>query len=201
MPAVARRHRIAWPAQRWGPASSWASRSAPSSPYKAAFPNIYRAAECVRDGNSTNRWPTLRKTHQYPTAAWLVKTLHVSAPPRFRTLIVRRRYQATKGPKSSCAIFKSDSERRQMLEAAVWRPPKSCSRIWPEAVRLKRPLEFWRRASPSYEIVVYFRRRAAETPMATRRFWRGRSTTISARSGGCRGFARRVLIRTRLPGG
>ena len=48
-----------------------------------------------------------------------------------------------------------------MLALAASSPPKNCSRILPEAVRLNRPLDLAPGIS-EYEIVDYFRARAAE---------------------------------------
>ncbi|HUI56948.1 MAG TPA: aminomethyl-transferring glycine dehydrogenase subunit GcvPA [Bryobacteraceae bacterium] len=56
---------------------------------------------------------------------------------------------------------KSDSERRQMLEACGVSSPEELFSHLPEAVRLKRPLELAPGIS-EYEIVQYFRDRAAE---------------------------------------
>ena len=55
---------------------------------------------------------------------------------------------------------KSDSERRQMLEACGVSSPEELFTHLPEAVRLNRPLALDPGIS-EYEIVEYFRQRAA----------------------------------------
>jgi len=67
-----------------------------------------------------------------------------------------------------------------MLEACGMASTEELFSHLPEAVRLKRPLDLAPGIS-EYEIVDYFRWRAAENANGTHRSWARASTTISAR--------------------